>query len=242
MIRPLPGRSFTLPFTLCVLAGCGGASASSPVPPDRGAVCADVMDVRVCWDCQGGGACLVPRWTPTTSTPMGWRCAGGGAERRCVDRVLAGGPFACTKDECVQRHPRMPDDGEWECMDLGSAVMCHGGTPSAAVVEGPNDLGWSCGPRDKGPRGPEQVCVDFAPDRPRGELDGWACRFDHRHGEKRICRRDRSPVRLGGRCDAGCPEGALCVEGVCAPARPQPTCWFDTDCPEGGKCRFGTCG
>jgi hypothetical protein len=158
----------------------------------------------------------------------------------CVDRRAGGGPFVCVGDECVQRHPRMPDDGEWECVDLHGVVICHGGEPAAAVVDGPPDPGWLCGARAQGARGPERLCVDFAPDLPAGEAAGWRCRYDHQRGEKRICRRDAQARRVGGPCAAGCPEGATCVENRCLPARPDPTCWLDSDCP-GGKCRFGTC-
>ena len=231
-----------LPLSILLgLAACGGRSSLPDVPPDRAPLCADVADVRVCWGCEGGGDCLVERFAPAPAPPLGWRCTGGGKERRCLDRAPAGGPFLCTKTECRQVHPRMPDDGEWECIDMGGAVMCHGGEPPAAVVEGPADPGWICGPRAQGPRGPEKVCVDFSPDRPGGDIDGWSCTYDHEHGEKRLCRRDPSPKRLGARCEVGCPDGAACVEGRCAPARPSPSCWFDTDCEGGRPCRFGTC-
>jgi hypothetical protein len=227
--------------TLAVLLGsCGGSSPS--IPPDESALCADVHDIRVCWACPGGD-CVVPRWTPDTTPERGWRCEGGGPGRRCEDRAKGSGPFQCAQNgnDCTQRHPRMPDDGEWECIDMDGVVMCKGGEPAAAVVEGAPDLGWMCGTHAQGPRGPEKLCLDFAPDRPNGELDGWKCSYDHQRGEKRICKRNQGAKRLGGPCAAGCPEGAACVEDRCIPAKPSPSCWFDTDCEGGGTCRYGTC-
>jgi hypothetical protein len=184
------------------------------------------------------------RWTPPTAPELGWRCEGGGDKRKCEDRARRGGPFQCSQsgEQCQQRHPRMPDDGEWECIDMDGAVMCHGGEPAAAVVAGLADTGWICGTREKGgPRGPERLCVDLAPDRPRGEADGWKCTYDHTRGEKRQCKRDPAAKRIGGPCAAGCPEGTACVEDRCLPPRPNPSCWFDDECEGGAKCRYGTC-
>src|SRR5262245_17950136 len=100
----------------------------------------------------------------------------------------------------------MPDDGEWECIDLSGAVRCHGGEPASAVVAGPPEAGWLCGPRAQGPRGPEKLCVDFAPDFPPSP-GPWQCRFDHQHGEKRICKA-ATTTGLGDHCP--CPDGASC--------------------------------
>jgi hypothetical protein len=132
----------------------------------------------------------------------------------------------------------MPDDGEWECVDIDGVVYCREVGPSAGVVPGARDLGWMCGTR----RGyAEHVCVDLAPDLPDAD-HGWDCRFDHDAGERRVCMRSTVP-RVGARCVAKgvCPANATCSEGVCLPSLPRPACWFDADCERGQLCRFASC-
>jgi hypothetical protein len=127
-----------------------------------------------------------------------------------------GGPFRCAAAVCEQGQPRLPDDGEWECVELDGAVVCRGGVPAAGVVAGPPDPGWRCGVR----RGSsERLCVDDAPELPG---PGWRCRFTHEHGERRLCREDAS---------APPPP---------PPPRDPPSCWIDRDCGS-GTCRRGSC-
>ena len=214
---PLTSGAFFLLLSLVSLACTTKRGAASA---DRGALCADVGEVRACWDCEGGKPCLVgPALTNT---------------RRAA-------PFVCQGGDCVQRHPRLPDDAEWECIDQDGAVVCRGGEAAAGVIPGPPEVGWFCGTREQGLRGPEKVCVDFAPDRPEG-AGPWKCRSDHKQGEKRVCKQaaPKGP-QLGEACGNGCPTGATCVSDRCVPAKPQPTCWFDNEC-NGGVCRQGTCG
>lgn len=211
----IPGASFL--FLLSLTLACTTKQGASSA--DRGALCANVGAVRACWECDGGKApCVVG---PATPSP-----------RRAAT-------FVCQGGDCVQRHPRLPDDGEWECIDQDGAVVCRGGEPAAGVIPGPPEVGWICGAREQGPRGPEKVCVDLAPDLPEG--GPWRCRADHKSGEKRVCKQaaPKGP-QLGEACGDGCPTGATCVSDRCLPAKPQPTCWFDTECA-GGTCRQGTC-
>ncbi len=136
----------------------------------------------------------------------------------------------------------MPDDGEWECIDLDGVTLCRRGVPAAGVIAGPSDPGWVCGERTGGDPG-ERLCVDYSPDLPGGDTRGWRCRYDHKRGEHRVCtRRDDAPA-LGRACrgDRGCPATLDCVAGHCVPAAPAPSCWFDKDCEPGSKCRLGTC-
>ncbi len=146
-------------------------------------------------------------------------CASGS---RVAERDQHRGPaFVCDGPRCQQRYPRVPDDGQWECIDLDGAVVCRGGAPSAGVVPGDADRGWICGAR----RGtPERICIDFAPDLPPGERRGWRCLSEHSGGERRLCVRD--PL----------------APQVRIPARVHPDCWLDQDCSPGETCLQGSCG
>jgi len=145
--------------------------------------------------------------------------------------------FACTGDRCEQRHPRLPDDGEWECVDMAGASVCRGGEPAAGVVPGPPDGRWSCGAR-----GAERICVDLAGDFPGGSADGWRCRYENAPRPRRLCQRDAAAHHLGDRCTPRepCVDGAQCRDGRCQAPPPRPSCWLDSDCP-GSACRFGSC-
>jgi hypothetical protein len=210
-----------------------------PAPAtDPAAFCADVADGRICWG-EGPAAVIVAtRVLPAQAAPArGWRCSGNGPARRCEDRAWGSAPFACGEDGCTQAHPRMPDDGEWECAEIEGVVLCHGGAPAAGVVPGPEDPGWLCGARKRHPG--ERVCVDFSPDRPPGKLGD--CRFEHGPGRtRRVCRPGPEPG-VGRRCsEGGCPAGAVCAGERCWPLRPAPECWLDADC-ERGACLLGSC-
>jgi hypothetical protein len=146
-------------------------------------------------------------------------------------------PFACTADACVQRHPRLPDDGEWECLDQAGASVCRGGDPPAGVVAGLADGRWICGAR-----GGERICVDLLGDFPSGGAEGWRCRYQSSPRPRRICQREPGAHHLGDRCDRRqpCVDGAACREGRCLAPPPRPSCWLDSDCAS-GACRFGSC-
>jgi hypothetical protein len=239
---------------LCAASGCRERSAPAvvvgttdwPAPvEDTSPTCADVGDARACWtvdttECPGG-VCSVPRTTPGVApSPLGYRCTGSGAERRCEDRARTAPLFRCEGRICEQRPPRLPDDGEWECADMSGAVVCRGGTPPAGVPPGAAATGFACGPRP-GTDG-EALCVDLSPDFPDGHPRGWRCRFDAAHGAIRICERDPAAHQLVDPCDAAhpCIDGAVCSGGVCLPRRHVPPCWLDTDCAD-SVCRFGAC-
>jgi hypothetical protein len=128
--------------------------------------------------------------------------------------------FVCEADLCLQRHPRLPDTGEWRCAEREGVVWCAGGEPAAGVVALPKARGYTCGERRKSERGRrERICVDAAPDYPSGRKGEFSCRFTERGA--REC--GRKPTRL--RALAGAPE---------------PNCWLDADC-EGARCDRGTC-
>jgi len=230
-------------------------AARAPADADRG-LCADVADARVCWlragesadGCvaspESGAICVRERPLPKGPPPLaGWRCYGDGDDRTCVDRGLGGGPFVCEGRHCTQDFPRMPDDGEWECIDMDGAVMCRRGVPPAGVVTGAPDVGWLCGDRITD-EGKERVCVDFSPDLPNGSTRGWRCRYDHKRRERKICREsDRAPG-LGAACEAGspCPDTLICAAGRCVPRAPtKVSCWFDKECGPGNMCQLATC-
>jgi hypothetical protein len=226
--------------------------AISTPSPDREGLCADVGTTRVCWDARGAPA-LVERTLPrvAATTPMGWRCAWPGPVRHCVDRAAVAPAFTCDGPRCTQRHARLPDDGEWTCVDSAGAVVCVGGAAPAGVVAGPPEVGWICGERRGAPardEGGARVCVDFSPDFPDGQAAAWRCRIENGASPVRVCERAaslelarRGPA-LGDACDRSrpCVDGATCVSARCVPARPAPTCTLDADCST-GACRFGTC-
>jgi hypothetical protein len=243
------------------LGACRGARAPAadappvslarPVPApviDREGACADVGTSRVCWD-ETGAPTLVERTLPraAATTAMGWRCAWPGPTRHCVDRAASAPAFRCEGPRCTQPHARLPDDGEWTCVDSAGVVVCVGGARAAGIVAGPPDVGWICGARS--PRAHDdlggRVCVELSPDFPDGNEAGWRCRLENGPAPARVCERSsvgRVEAALSDACAPArpCVDGATCVAGRCVPARPAPSCWLDTDCAT-GACRFGTC-
>jgi hypothetical protein len=148
-------------------------------------------------------------------------------------------PFNCRDGICVQAHPRLPDDGEWECLDMGGASICRGGDPPAGVVPGPPDPRWTCGLRAGGS---ERICVELHGDLPDQAAPGWRCDYQSSPRPVRRCRRDPTAHGLGDACTPGqpCLDGATCAGGRCVAPQAVPSCWLDGDCP-GGACRFGSC-
>jgi hypothetical protein len=150
---------------------------------------------------------------------VGLRCVGSGAALRCARRDRLADPFVCTNGSCVQRHPRLPDDGEWACIDLVGAVLCRGGETASGVPPGPPEPGWICGQR----RGTEErLCLDRDPDLPAG--GPHACHFEHVPRDTRHCEPPKAPLK-----------------GPTFAADPTPECWFDADCG-GPRCLLGRCG
>jgi len=152
-----------------------------------------------------------------------------------------GGRFECSGEGCIQRYPRLPDQGFWECVDDEGVVVCHGGEPAAGVHAADPDPGWLCGAR-RGAEG-ERVCVDASPDLPDGAARGYACDYEHSPGEQRRCNAVEGAPPLGAPCDGGgaCVRGMACAGGRCLPRVLRPECWLDRDCGDGRWCRFGTC-
>jgi hypothetical protein len=257
-----PRSTLTLTLTLTLTSAC------SPKAVDRDELCADIGSIRACWT--GAAARIVQRSVPKDTAPsaMGWRCVGAGGARRCAARAATSPAFVCSGSMCEQRHPRMPDDGEWRCSDSGGATICAGGEPAAGVApttaggapeaselgstssiagglepgQGSRSKdGWFCGQR-RGTTPPERVCVDFSPDFPDGNMDGWRCRTLYDGPVRRVCERDAPGRTLTAACDAGrpCVDGSRCVDGRCIPDRPAPSCVLQADCAS-GRCRFGSC-
>jgi hypothetical protein len=207
---------------------------SAPALEDRGSACADVGERRVCW--QGEAVLPVPRPVPERSARRGWRCHGMGEHRTCEDRRHGADAFECRETLCSQRHPRMPDDGEWECADLDGIVVCHRLADAAGVEPGARDPAWICGDR-RGPKA-ERVCVDPSPDRPDG--GPFDCKFQWEPDvPARVCARGGS--LFDRTCDGGCPLGSRCADGRCWPLEPVADCWLDADCGPKAKCAYGSC-
>jgi hypothetical protein len=132
----------------------------------------------------------------------------------------------------------MPDDNEWECVEIDGVAYCHMTAQASAVVAGPPDRGWICGQRRKTH---EPVCVDLSPDRP--DARGYKCAFHYtKFYPTRTCLRSEG-ASVGGACKAkdACPKDAECVQGRCTPPEPRADCWIDSDCADGERCRWGSC-
>jgi hypothetical protein len=259
-VKRRPSCDLSLLAFVVACAACQGAAPqraeltaaaaryAAPVAEDGDSGCADIADKRVCW--RGATPEIVPRALPDVpATPRGFRCGGIGRERVCEDRARNGSAFDCGTTRCLQERPRLPDDGEWECVEMSGAVLCHSRGPVAGMQTGPMDLGWLCGARVGGNEGARvggnegaRICVDLDPDRPELATHR-SCRFELRLGmQQRSCTRADKPI-IGDACAASsaCPSGSRCEAGLCLPARPEPACWLDRDCGEGSKCVLGTC-
>jgi hypothetical protein len=255
--RRLFDETVALAAAVALMLGCQGKAApiagattyAAPGIADRGLLCTDVgVTRRVCWgDSLTGpgcsnGACVVERPVPAVAPdPDGWRCGGMAKGRVCEPRRRNSGAFRCESGQCVQSRPRMPDDGEWECVEMDGVVFCHFRAAAAGMVDGPVDVGWLCGER-RGHKGGERICVDLAPDRPGPEAD-WRCAFEYTGGSvtRRCARSDRVQVDSACSGAVSCPRGSECVSDHCVPARPMPACWLDADCGQDAHCRWGTC-
>lgn len=122
---------------------------------------------------------------PPTSCPVDPDCAIGG------DCSLYECPEYWECDEEVKRcwnpGPDYPDDGQWDCEDVGGHTVCRG-------RDFPPDGGgseWNC-ERE----GEFVVCTDETPNYPpHGGGTGWNCWFD---GDLRVCERGDNPGDGGG--------------------------------------------
>ena len=213
-------------------SGCSAAARAGP--------CTDVGDLRVCWG-EGRAVSVVPRRVPPVRlSSLGFRSVGSGKETRVIDRARDAPPFRCEGNTCRQRSPRLPDDGEWECADFASVVVCRGGERAAGVAPGAAAPGYLCGPR-RGVQN-ERVCVDLSPDMPDGVAKGFRCRFEAPGGLVRVCERDPAAHSVADPCDPEhpCDPAFTCEQGRCLPPLPSPACWLPRDC-DNQPCRIGTC-
>jgi hypothetical protein len=228
------------------LAGCGRDRSRANVPAtEEGGFCADVGEFRACWDTEGRPA-LVERLLPSSASPtaLGFRCTDHGTSRTCAPRDDVG-PFVRRGDVFEQKHPRQPDEGQWQCSDDSGVTVCSGGEPAAGIPPSPVAAGWECGDRRRPlpGAGPERVCVDLSPDFPERTALGWRCRWRYEPAARRECKSDPGAHVLGDVCDARspCVLGAVCAEGRCLPPRPTSDCSLDSECGAGWSCRFGSC-
>jgi hypothetical protein len=129
--------------------------------------------------------------------------------------------FVCRAGSCRQRHPRLPDSGEWRCADGGDVVWCAGGEAAAGVVSGAAEPRFRCGARWGNERR-ERVCIDAAAERPEGS-ENYQCGFEQELGIAKLCKVAAASPAL-----------------VALPARAVPACWLGRDCPS-GQCNRGAC-
>ena len=206
-----------------------------------GQLCSDFGETRVCYE--AGVARRVSRDLPQGLAPRsGFRCGRSGGARVCEDRAANGGAFECGTTRCLQLSPRMPDDGEWECVEMSGLAFCHSRGAMAGAERGPRDLGWLCGPRRGHEQSGEEICVDTDPDRPRDQHFRH-CRYEQRLGASvRSCAPGRGPI-IGDACtaDSACPKDSACQAGLCLPRRIEPACWLDADCGAAARCALGSC-
>jgi hypothetical protein len=211
---------------------------------DPSELCNDVRDARVCWSAKAGeGVWVAERPLPApASDPAKYRCTGLGHGRECRLRSELAPRFRCRGARCTQVLPRVPDDGEWECADLGGAVLCRGGAAPAGVARPSHDPGWRCGARRQSSAA-ERVCLDLDPDYPNARSKSFRCRYEL-EGAKltRSCESSNEPL-LGLRCrsQAECPVDASCISGICLPPSLTPNCWGALDCAADERCVYGSC-
>lgn len=215
----------------------------APATDELDALCSDLGDQRVCWAAHcARGVCVHERPLPAISqgAPRAYRCTGDGDARECHLRSRRAPPFRCHAGRCYQEQPRLPDDGDWECVDLAGVALCRGGSKPAGLAATATDPGWFCG--DRRGKAFERICLDLDPDLPES-LPSPRCRYELDGARlRRSCERADSP-RIGARCSPAenrCPAGSACLQGVCLPPRPEPSCWGDFDCGR-GTCVYGTC-
>lgn len=237
----------------CAVVGCKERAPGEPARPkeltsytaravDPGAACSDLNEHRVCFlEACPLGVCVTPRPSASRREARTHRCQVVGQERRCRARAEFASPFVCQRGRCVQRRPRLPDDGEWECTETGGAVLCRGGAAPAGVVRPQAGWGYTCASRPGHPE--ERLCLDVDPDLPT-ELDATVrCNFEVTAGRaQRVCVSSEAP-RLGNRCQTAtdCPAGARCIREVCVPPTLTPACFRDPDCGL-ERCTLASCG
>lgn len=218
-----------------------GPLMAAPMADPAKALCVDVGEQHVCWSADGV-VVRGPRALPDVAAPFGgYRCGGQGPSRVCEARTQNSPVFVCEHGACLEQRPRMPDLGEWECVELEGVVLCHERGAAAGIARGPLELGWICGRVGAEPAR-ERVCVDLDADRPSDTMR-FSCRFEHAFGLlRRRCVAASGP-QLADACtsDAACPAAMSCEQGLCLPARPDPHCWLDRDCAGSERCQRGTC-
>lgn len=166
---------------------------------------------------------LLVAWLVLACAPSG-KASDVAKRREAAARAVppAASRFECAGAACRQRHPRLPDTGEWRCAERDAVVWCAGGLAAAGVVPGIADPSYSCGPR-RGHAG-ERICIDAQPDYPPGGADLYRCRFEQEQGLSRECVKRARPEAMSSTLRERRPE-----------------CWLDEDC-DGARCVQGTCG
>lgn len=193
--------------------------------------CHEVGAIAACSSARAVRAMPLPDPPEPAPPDTQWRCDPG-PPRRCA--LILRRPFECSGPTCIQRHPRLPDDADWECADVEGLVVCRDRPGPAGAVRGPPELGWICS-EERTPR----ICIDLDPDRPgAGSYD---CSYAHEPAIERRCRAIEAPS-LGSPCRGECPEGMRCAGGACIPdAIAPPDCWTSADCHDGQRCVLARC-
>ena len=102
--------------------------------------------------------------------------------------------FLCTENDagdkhCVGQNPAVPDDGEWDCYEEGTTMVCRGDH----MPEGADD--WTCVEA-----GDAVVCRSHAYVPHTGTDETWTCWYE---GEFRVCESGEGAEAPGGSTEEG---------------------------------------
>ena len=180
---------------------------------------------------------------------MSRRCGSAGTARaraslkRAPPAPARGPAFTCAADHCEQRHPRMPDAGEWQCMDSAGATICMGGERARPAwrPRPPTHAGSAVrAAAASRARASASICRPTFPMAARADGVAARCTTDR---PRRACDRDPGAHTLAETCDARTPvrRRQPLRRRLVRPGTARARVLAATDDCAGGRCRFGSC-